>query len=207
MKQKCRVLLACVLVLSLISTSFMAYAAESALSPLPQTPQATLTDDNGNVEVVTGRLVDIATPFATMGDAAVTYAFDLYRANHSLSTNDHDGAYASTVYLTIEYKTQNTPTEYLLTRVRGYWTINVANVEVTEALLNYGCNGVIPQIVQDQYVNDLSVHNNFSYATGFDRYVADMEEVTAVGANLTLYYRMGTTRTWTFHLENNIVTP
>ena len=208
MKRGFCALLAAIMLLLITDVPSNVYAVDTDSCNLSQTVYAELDDGAGNVEVVSGRLVDSGAVHSSskIDGAIATYAFDLYAADNTLTTKDSDGAAASTVYLTIEYKTKNTPTEYLLTRVSGYWKIHVSNVQVTQAYLNYGCNGSFPQIVQNQYVNDRSVNNNFSYTTGFTKYVADVIG-SAVGANLRLTYKMGTSRTWSFRLYNNIVTP
>lgn len=124
----------------------------------------------------------------------------MLRAEGSTTESDHDGAYASTVYLTIHYSHKNTPTEYLLTKVSGHWVISNSNVSVESARVSYGCSGLFPTPAT-QSVADRSVSNYFSINTGFTKYVTSATNAV-MGANLTVNYLMGTSRRWSFTLSN-----
>lgn len=50
-----------------------------------------------------------------------------------------------------------------------------------------------------------SVTNHFNHATGFSTYVHADSMVSSVGAELTLFYLIGTSRTWSFTLQNTYI--
>ena len=102
----------------------------------------------------------------------------------------------------IHYTHRNTPTEYLLTRVSGYWEISAQKVSVESAKLSYGCSGTFPSPTT-QSVTDISVNNYFDISTGFTDYVVP-DVLAVMGANLTVNYLMGTSRRWSFTLTNNL---
>ena len=76
-----------------------------------------LRTDDGKEYTIKGVLVSVAPMSRAANDAcSATYRYDLPvspQANGSTTESDHDGAAASTVYLTIHYTHRNTPTEYL----------------------------------------------------------------------------------------------
>lgn len=89
---------------------------------------------------------------------------------------------------------------YLLTSVSGYWVINDSQVTVSSASLIYGCSDL--SISQSNFTNPLSVSNHFSRNTGFTTYVSEAYGV--MGAKLTVNYKMGNTRSWSFTLDNTL---
>lgn len=165
-----------------------------------------LRTDDGKEYTIKGVLVSVAPMSRAANDAcSATYRYDLPvspQANDSTTESDHDGAAASTVYLTIHYTHRNTPTEYLLTRVSGYWEISAQKVSVESAKLSYGCSGTFPSPTT-QSVTDISVNNYFDISTGFTDYVVP-DVLAVMGANLTVNYLMGTSRRWSFTLTNNL---
>jgi len=128
----------------------------------------TLVSDDGSIEQVSGHLINTRA-FSSINDKSdtleSTYAFDLYsRANNTLTTEEMDGSYSVRVYLTIEYTTQNTPTEYLLTNVSGYWEILDSLVSVTDAelihqLCSANCYGAFGDMVYE--MDKPYLYNNF----------------------------------------------
>lgn len=170
-------------------------------------PTGVLTTDDGTRYLVEGVPVNVAKTTKINDSTFVTYRYDiptLYSAGGSTEVHAPDDGYSSTVYLTIQYNTRNTPTEYLLTRVSGYWEIADPRVSVESASVSYGCSGAFPSLTAHQSVLNVPVTNNFGIDTGFTDYVAS-GSVATVGANLTVNYLMGTSRRWSFTLENNIV--
>lgn len=163
-----------------------------------------LTSEDGEQILVEGRVCD--TMQTRAGDAgAVTYEFaipaSVARTNGSTSVDSPDSGYVSHVYLTINYKMRNTPTEYLLTSVSGSWTIEDPNVAVLSTSLTYGCSGWFPAIATQEDTKN-NVSNPFSYNTGFSKYI--IADGAVMGANLTLNYLMGSSRKWSFTLTNNL---
>ena len=47
-----------------------------------------------------------------------------------------------------------------------------------------------------------SVSNNFNIATGFTTYIMEDDIGSMIGASLTLNYLIGTSRRWSFTLDN-----
>lgn len=163
----------------------------------------TLVADDGTQYVIEGEPVAVAAA-ENSADKAVTYRYDVPvpKAGGSTTVHDNDGALASTVYLTISYNTRNTPTEYLLTGVSGYWTISDSRVSVKSAYASYGCSGRFPQYTVQSKTN-VSVKNHFSLKTGFKDYVVG-DTLAVMGASLKVNYIMGSTRTWSFTLNNHL---
>lgn len=95
-----------------------------------------MCNEDGNVETVTGCLINTLRSPST-DSVAATYEFALYSTGYSLTKNQTDGSVSVRAYSTINYNTQNTPTEYLLTSVSGHWTILDSTVSVTNADLHY----------------------------------------------------------------------
>lgn len=163
-----------------------------------------MCNEDGNVETVTGCLINTLRSPST-DSVAATYEFALYSTGYSLTKNQTDGSVSVRAYSTINYNTQNTPTEYLLTSVSGHWTILDSTVSVTNADLHYICSGPFPRPGADQEGTVEGVSNYFSYNTGFTSYVALDAGWSAVGAELTLDLQMiisGSTRTWNFTIQN-----
>ena len=176
------------------------FAAEPLATPIPQTLEATLVSNTGEVINVIGEKVNaFAAPSGVeASDESVTYRFSLYSSpSYSLTASEYDGSISVQVFLTINYTTQNASTEYLLTGVSGSWDILDRSVNVASAQLTYGCSGVFT--TQTATVN---VSNNFSYSTGFTNYVPSV--LGSMGANLALTLQMGTTRYWDFYMYNNL---
>lgn len=165
-----------------------------------------LTTEDGEQHIIKGKLV--SSGLSTQSDdngSSITYKYDLLtspRASESTTESDQDGGLASTVYLTITYTQKNTPTEYLLTNVSGYWVISDKKASVESATVSYGCSGIFPSPTT-QSVLDLSVSNYFNISTGFTDYVTS-DIYAVMGANLTVNYLMGTARRWSFTLTNNL---
>lgn len=162
-----------------------------------------LMSEDGEQILIEGRVCD--TMQTRAGDAgSVTYEFAIpasVASSDSTTIDSPDSGYASHVYLTISYATRNTPTEYKLTGVSGRWTIEDPNVAVLSTSLTYGCSGWFPSAVtQTNTVNNVS--NPFSISTGFSSYV--VADYGVMGANLTLNYLMGSSREWSFTLQNNL---
>ncbi len=195
----------------LLSMSTVCLAAESEsdinnveVKP-PETMAGVLEGSDGTRQTVVGYLVQDELPQTrSIGEKEATYRFDVNvepRASGSTTVDDVDGGYASRVYLTIRYSTRNTPTEYLLTGVSGRWVITDGKASVRSAYVSYGCNGTFPSPVSSQSRTNVAVSNNFNISTNFSSYVTS--EIWAVcGAYLTVNYIMGSSRTWSFTLNN-----
>lgn len=164
-----------------------------------------LTSEDGKQFLIEGRLCDSMQTCAG-NEATITYEYTIpvsaVRATNSSTTVDSpDDGYVSHIYLTLNYQTQNTPTEYLLTGVSGRWTIDDPNVAVLSTSLTYGYSGWFPAYAsQNNTIKNVS--NPFSYSTGFSSYI--LSDGAVMGANLTLDYLMGTSRKWSFTLVNNL---
>ncbi len=132
-------------------------------------------------------------------NVADTYRFEVpSRLVHNDTAQSPDSGYVSTVYLTITYTTTSTtPTEYLLTKVSGYWVITDSQASVENAYLSYCCTDLGAPL---QHVSNLSVSNNFTKTTNFSSYIVNI--YADMGAKLELHYLYGTSRRWTFSLEN-----
>lgn len=203
---KCRILSVLLIAAILMNSALIPISAAAEVVPtVGNIAYGYLTDENGNAEVVEGRLINTVAPASIGGAAKRTYAFDLYETENILTAKGKDGALSSIVYLTIEYlETDEYPASYLLTAVSGHWEIKVSNVQIESATLNYGCSGTGREVHSAllSQTNTLPVQNYFSYNTGFDKYVCDFGFAANVGAYLDLHYLMGTTRRWTFTLNN-----
>lgn len=195
-------------------TAIPVFAAESPTifsSSLPEM-KGILTDEDGTQYTIIGTQVPTVQAADTNSGCSVTYMFDIpasILANYTNTTQGNDGAFASTVYLTLTYSTKNSPTEYLLTKVSGHWTIQDSSVSVESATLSYGCNGMAPVATNNQYCWDKSVSNYFNVSTGFTNYVTALPQ-GVLGAYLKVNYLMGSSRRWSFtlynYLFNNVVT-
>ena len=201
-------------------------SAEAGTKVFADAMSAYLVDDEGNTEIAVGYLVE-TNQHVSVGTSQVqnisetddllyaTYAFDLYSDGDTITPrlpstettkSDNDSGYCSRVYLTIKcYNTRDTPTEYLLYNVSGYWVISDSKASVKSAKLTYGCVTGVIDGSESQIVYDRAVGNNFSINTGFTIYAPSIGFGSTLGANLTLTYLMGTARTWTFTLYNNLL--
>lgn len=189
---------------------------------IPQTMSAYLYDDAGNCEIVTGYLVknsvskspnlntliredflNNSQSYSDLDLYSATYAFSLLSTNNTLTATGSDGTLASTVYLTINYsKLYNSyPDYYLLTSVSGHWDIHDSLVRVTSSSLRYYCQGPAPAYSQTA---TRSVSNYFNINTGFTEYVSSCGYGNMMGSELTVNYKMGTSRTWSFTLFNKL---
>ena len=171
-----------------------AYALENNIQALPETMIGYATDSNRQVHEITGYLVETQTPFTFNGTYSATYAYDVSMTS---TADAPDSGFASHVYLTVYYKVRDGQ-YYLLTRVSGYWEIQDYNVIVTNAQVEYVCGpygGCDP----------INVSNNFNLYTGYTDYTEDDGSMSQVKAKLTLTYQMGSSRTWTFTLNNSVL--
>lgn len=190
-----------ILLLSIISIKVS--ASEILISPMPQTIKATLISDTGEFFNVEGEKINVfTTPYCIRAyDESATYKFTLYsNRSNSLTASESDGSMSVIVFITINYETRNTPTEYLLTSVSGHWDIEDKRVSITNAELTYGCSGFFPFPTTQTETKNVS--NNFYYSTGFSNYITQYKGV--MGANLNLDLQMGTTRRWSFFMSNNL---
>lgn len=152
------------------------------------------------METVEGRAITVA-PRNVFGEINVTYAFDLATSpEYELTAHSANSGYASTVYLTIGYKYAE---EWmcLLTSVSGYWVISDPKASVESASVHYECTGLGQPASQSQ---TRSVSNNFSINTGFSTYVFENDIYSTIGASLTVNYLIGTSRRWSFTLNNSL---
>lgn len=163
-----------------------------------------LVGDDGSRYIIEGTVVSIERfLISDTNSATIKYELPAAIMNRTSITEDGiDGGIASVVYLTITYSSKNTPKEYLLTNVSGYWDITDSKTTVESAYLSYGCSGMFPNPTS-QAVNDLPVTNDFDEDTGFTNYVTS-DIYAVMGANLTLNYLMGASRRWSFTLTNNL---
>ena len=204
MKRKVASLMIALLTFVSVSTTGFALEKDNLISG----NYGIMVADDGTQCIVKGEVIATSEIQKTGGGKSVTFKYDIPEpikrgTGGSWTEYDVDGAKVSTVYLTVDYLTKNTPTEYLLTGVSGHWVLNDSRVTVPSASLSYGCSGLFPSPVTQSVQNRL-VGNYFSINTGFTKYVAgDVQAI--VGANLTVNYRMGTSRTWSFTIVNNIV--
>lgn len=221
MKKIVSLLIASILCFSLFPTA-LAAAPElnNESESIPKTMTGYLTDDEGNTQLVTGHLVETSTPKSSAlkqnalsvldskrsssdeNLKSATYAFSLYSTtNHSDTASGSDGALCSTVYLTINYNIINTHVaQYRLNSVSGHWKV-ASPARVASATLKYGCTGLNIDKFGVTQTRTRSVSNYFSYNSGFTSYVADFNGSVA-GALLTVNYKMGTSRTWSFTIYN-----
>lgn len=193
-------LICLLLVLSILaSTTPIAFADVSSEEMI-----GILTSEDGRQFQILGSLMETRD---CNGNTMATYRFDVPRSimtGGSSTIYDYDGGYASTVYLTITYSMQNSPSEYLLTGVSGHWIITDPNASVESATVSYGCSAGTPADY-NQYVLDAPVSNYFSIPTGFTEYILGTAFGAVLGANLTVNYIMGSTRRWSFTLQNNLI--
>lgn len=208
MKTTISLLLAIVFVLASPMSVFA--TAENNTSQLAPMVGILTLDDGTQVEII-GKLCSINTRTTTSNDTclSITYQYDIprpasnARAGGESTIWDHDGGVASNVYLTLHYLTRNSPAEYLLTAVSGYWDVHDPKASVESAYLTYGCSGLFPLPVS-QHAYDIPVNNNFYVATSFTNYIANIDW-SVLGAYLKVNYLMGTARRWDFTLKNYLI--
>ena len=177
-----------------------AYAVDAEPYVAAPTMTGYLYDDEGNCIEVTGYLVEMGMVCAYDENnevIAATYAFRSPPFNSTVS--GPDSGYSSTIYLT-NYYSQN-GYQYKLDAVSGYWVISDSRVSVTSATLSYYSTAMNTSIAQR--VDNVPVSNNFYVNTGFTEYGYATEAYT-IGSRLTLSYLMGTSRMWTFAMENTL---
>jgi hypothetical protein len=181
------------------------YAEEEEKTSIEQNaPVGVLVDEFGNEYFVEGKEINslsVNTRSSNSGSKTFEYTLsNVTRASGNNTINDTDGSISVRVYLTIYYSYQGS--NYLLTAVSGYWTFLDNGVEVTSSRVSYGCSdGGVTQSIEGR-----SVSNHYYINTGFNTYVSS--SMGAMGQNLTLGLKMtnpnGTSRTWTFYIENNL---
>lgn len=103
-----------------------------------------------------------------------------------------DKSYSVRGYVTIDFLTKNTPTEYLLTDVSGNWIILDSHVTVTDAMVAYECFDLNPGSIQQS--DSRIVANNFSFPTGYTTYV--VAPYGTMGATITLTLTTNGSHTW-----------
>lgn len=178
--------------------------ATAANPDMPSRIEAYLIADSGEVMSVIGQKVDLSQEISELSassssEESSTYVFSLYsNPSYTLTANEMDGSLSVRVYLTIKYTTRNSPAEYLLTNVSGSWEILDSRVSITKAELEYGCTGFYPSYAEQSGSKEVS--NNFSYDTGFTKYI--IPEGGVLGSYLTLDLLMGQTRQWDFVIKN-----
>lgn len=182
-----------------LAFSIQAFAATNE-EKVKGSAEGYLISDTGESLFVEGRRVN--TPITLLSDEnTVTYEFILYgNPEYILSGNQTDGSESIRVYLNLHYKTQpnGQNSEYLLIKVTGNWDILDSRVSVSSASLTYGCSDT-----GHSQSGTKAVNNNFSVNTGFSGYV--LPEMGGIcGATLTTNLKMGSTRTWSFVMKNNI---
>lgn len=197
MKKVLSCLLAAVIVFTFSSTAIAVSADDS------EPVYGIITWDDGTQITIQGNVYN-STQTRAANAGSTTYEFAIpasaVPSNGSTTIDSPDGGYASHIFLTISYAMRNTPTEYKLTGVSGYWIIEDPRTAVWSASLTYGCSGLKPSAVTQQDTVD-HVENPFSISTGFTSYIIATNGT--MGANLTIEYMMGTRR-WIFTLYNNL---
>lgn len=194
-----RKVLSVLLVLACLMMGTTAFAADLGQETIPQTMTGYLYDDEGNCIEVIGHLVETnsISMFSMDDNLSATYEFNLLATSfQSNPVSSPDSGYVSTVYLTVNYYVDGG--SYLLSSVSGSWTISDASASVTSAYVNYQCTDED----MSYQTGSRSVSNNFYVATGFSTYVSGRG--VSVGASLSLSYRMGSSRTWSFTLPNYV---
>ena len=181
-----------------LAFSTQAYASTEEVA---SSSEGYLISDTGETVFVKG--IRVETPFRySLDEEITTYEFTLYgNPEYVLSGNQTDGSESIKVYLNIHYKTQpnGKNSEYLLTRVTGNWEMLDSRVSVTNASVSYRCSDT-----GHSQNGEKAVGNNFSVDTGFNGYI--LPEMGGIcGASLTTNLKMGSTRTWTFVMKNNVV--
>lgn len=191
MKRSALFLLSLLLVFQL---TLPAHAIEANALTIPSTMIGYATDDNGNSYELIGELVETTVPYSLNGTYSATYAYDVSMTS---TADSPDSGFASHVYLTVYYKLRD-GNYYLLTAVSGYWEIQDYNATVTSSTVDYVCGPA-------GGIYGVSVSNNFYISTGFTEFTDATADFYQVRARLHLTYQMGTSRTWSFTLNNNIV--
>jgi hypothetical protein len=189
-------------ILVIMVSPVSATCADPNNAPVP-IASGRLTFEDGTCCDIEGKLVSTNTQCRSSSPIhELTYQFDILASNiqdASLTVSQLDDTVSSRVYLTIYYSSQNSPTEYLLTAVSGYWELKDSRVSVESATVTYGCSGFFPTATT-QHAWDVPVSNNFTCYTGFTNFVNANGGV--MGAHLTVNYLMGTARRWSFTISN-----
>lgn len=203
MKTRIRPFISLIIICSLVMPSILPVFASSPeevdvnKSPM-QAMVGTLTSDTGEQIQILGKKISSYQRSAD-NQTVDTYEFVIPNSimrDSGITQWGPDGGYASTVYLSISYTGAQ---EYLLTRVSGYWEISDPRATVEAAFLHYGCTEYTGP-ARYQYVHDLPVNNYFSCETGFIHYIDYIGGI--LGSYLVLNYLIGTSRRWTFTLNN-----
>lgn len=191
MKKLLSVVLLLFLLIQIIPT---VYADETHVIPIPDTMTGYVIDDHGVKREIVGKLVSTVAPQSLNGKYASTYAYDV-----SMSSNADapDSGFSSHVYLTVYYLLRDGQ-YYLLTNVAGHWDIEDYRVTVTESTIDYVCSA-------SGNVTGRHVSNHFNVDTEFEKFTDATADFYQVRARLNLTYKMGTSRTWKFTLNNNII--
>lgn len=168
-------------------------AAEVAESPVPDTMVGYAIDEDGNRYEIIGELVNTTMPRTSDGVHSATYAYDIQDYNEIYHSDD---GYSSTVYLTVYYTIRDN-FHYLLTAVSGHWVIHDYRVSVIDSKVTYA-SGVYHRVA------NAPVSNNFYINTGFTNFTEDNGSYSTVGATIYLTYLMGSSRTWTYELQNKV---
>lgn len=201
------------------SLSIHALASSASIPEIPEKMTGYLyNDESGSIEIV-GTLIDARPVLANNTFAreansstnlqgtewAATYEYTAVtpRSNHTVTVDDKDGAFTVHAYLTVHYVSSNETDvgELLLIGVSGRWEILSANnVSVESASVEYNCSGFSPDSGWVSQNKTRTVANNFIFQTNFTEKISAING--SLGAILTLNMLMGTTRRWTFTIDN-----
>ena len=199
--------------LALVLTAFSFSVFGGATTAFATTLDAGLAEDNsvigkivnnatGESRPLYGRLIPSIESFDSSADAEIRriIEFTVYSSNLSTTVDEADSSRSIRGYLTTYYKRDvEIDDDALLTRVSGYWERSDGNVNVSSALLRYGCSNFFEPQTGETYVN-----NNFNLNTGFTKSAHNVPG-SSTGANLTLtIVRIPTGTTWTLFIENNL---
>ena len=174
MKKTIKKIFATILTAVMAMSVGMPAFAEDNVDVIPETMVSYLTDEAGNVTVLEGTLVE--TPILLSdGEYSATYEYEVATSalDNDKTTTGTDNSVSVRARTTIHYQTQNSPTEYKLTAVEGYWTILDNSVSVTNSSLTYVCRNLLSG--RGQYNSISNVNNNFYYATGFGTFIPQID--------------------------------
>ena len=190
---KCKYLSLVAVILFVIGLAIPVSAAENEFPVLRDTMIGYATDEDGNRYEIIGELVETSTPRSIGENYSATYAYDVSKVT---TADSADSGNASHVYLTVYY-TLRDGQYYLLTAVSGRWEILDHQASVISSTISYSCHPY-------EYAHNVPVTNNFYKNTGFTLFTEDNGVYSIVGATLHLQYLIGSSRTWTFDLQNNV---
>ena len=175
-----------------------------------------LTGPDGRVQTVVGRLADTSPQaYSLLGsDFSQTYEFVLYSTpGGEISTEEpqgNDPGYASRVTSTLYYRYSSDDSGCLLTGASVSWTMQDPKASVSSAYAECHCNGLgnssSPGLVYQN--KTLSLSNNTKASTGFGTYIlisGGYSDLAGIGANFTINYLMGTSRTWDFTFSQSVL--